>query len=138
MGRRRQSVRHATQVFLAAIAASGLVACGGDPEPSEEETLEAIELSDHQRVIAEALLEGYRKETGETTVDAADIARAGCYAQNVDIPAQFSDVHRQYLADYTAIDADFYPWFEARGVSMDDAWDIAERVKKGLEACQVS
>ncbi len=136
MGRRSKSVQRRAQIILATIAAAGLAACGSDKPPSEEATLDAVDLTDEQRAIAEALLEGYRKETGETEVGAADIARASCYAQNVDIPAKHIDVHKQYLADYTAIDADFYPWFETHGVSMDDAWDLAERVKMGLEACQ--
>lgn len=137
MGRRQLS-RRRTHLLLATIAAFALAACGGGGQPSEDETLDAIELTDDQRVIAEALLEGYRKETGAKTIGADDIARAGCYARNVDIPAQFRDVHKLYLADYAAIDADFYPWFEMHGVSTEDAWDIAERVRKGFEACAAS
>ena len=131
----RSSSRRRMLLLLATAAACALAACGGGQGPSEAETLDAVALTDDQRAIAEALLEGYRKETGAVAIDADDVTRAGCYAQHVDMPAQFRDVHKEYLADYAAIDKDFYPWFQARGISAQDAWDIAERVGKGFEAC---
>ncbi len=139
MKRRRHPFTARTRSLTPAlIAALALVACGGDPSAKEARKLDEAALSPDERSVAEALIEGFKTETGAASVSEAEIERAACYARAVDMPEQFSDAHKSYLADYAAIDEDFYPWFEARGVSMEDAWDIAERVKKGFEACSAS
>lgn len=116
--------------------AFALAGCGGgDTEPTQAEQLDAAGLSAEQRAVAEALIEGFQGETGSDAIGAADVIRAACYAQAVDMPDRFDDIHRRYLANYAAIDQDFYPWFETNAVAMEDAWDIAKRVTQGFEAC---
>ena len=129
-----QSIRTivAASVLTAALALAG---CGGDPSAKDSARLDSKELSSDERMVAEALLDGFQHETGAATLPDADIERAACYAKSVDMPDEYADVHKLYLADYAAIDQDFYPWFEKKGVSMEDAWDIAERVKAGLDIC---
>ncbi len=139
MNRRLSELFRLSKTAQIALGALALAACGGgNSEPdAASPVLAAAELSADDRAVAEALLAGFKKESGVSAIGEADAARAACYAQNVDIPAEFAEVHKMYIADYTAIDQDFYVWFEERGVSMEDAWDIAERVKKGFEACAV-
>ncbi len=138
MKRRHDRYAARLRILPAALAAAiALSACGGDQSAKDAEKLDGMDLSSDQRAVAEALIDGFKSETGTNAVTDAELERAACYAKNVDMPDAFADVHKLYLADYAAIDEDFYPWFEENGVSMDDAWDIAERVKEGFEACSV-
>lgn len=134
---RRYSLFKPAPKLLALIAPVLFAACGGDRTGSASAKLDDMQLTADQRVVAAALVEGFRSETGEGSLSDAEIERAACYAREVDMPAAFDDVHAQYLADYTAIDQDFYTWFKEKGVSMEDAWDISKRVKAGFEACMV-
>ncbi len=134
--KRRYTLSVRTIIAAVGVAAAlALPGCGGDPSAKDAARLDSKELSPDERMVAEALLDGFRRETGAATLPDADIERAACYAKSVDMPEKYTDVHKLYLADYAAIDKDFYPWFENKGVSMEDAWDIAGRVKAGLDIC---
>jgi len=133
----RQSFFKPAPKFLAVLVPVLLAACGGDRSASDAAKLDAMELTADQRAVAGALVEGFRSETGEGSLSEAEIERAACYAREVDMPAAFADVHALYLADYATIDQNYYAWFKEKGVSMDDALDISERVKAGFEACMV-
>lgn len=121
-------------MFAVALTLPG---CGGDPSAKDLERLDSKELSAEERMVAEALIAGFRHETGAASLGDAEIERAVCYAKSVEMPEAYADVHKLYLADYASIDQDFYPWFQGEGVSMEDAWDIADRVKKAFDACAV-
>jgi hypothetical protein len=126
---------------LNAIAVLGaaflLAACDAHMEQMEADKLESFELSDRERAVAEAMIEGYKKETGMTVLRSREIARAACYAKSVAMPSRQDAVHQAYLRDYSAIDKNFYPWFANQGLSQDDAWKISERIQKGYADCSM-
>ena len=137
---KRNSNRNAAPLRALSLAcalagAMALAGCGGGDDPTDAQRLDAAALTTDQRAVAEALIAGFQRETGADTVSAAEVDQAICYARTVEMPAAFADAHRRYLADYAAIDQDFYPWFEANAVSAQDAWAIAERVQQGFAAC---
>lgn len=134
---KRRAIRNAARLRAAMLAATfALAGCGGgEAGPTQAEQLDAAGLSVEQRAVADALIEGFQSETGSDAVRAADVERAVCYAQAVDMPARLDAIHRRYLANYAAIDQDFYAWFETNAVATQDAWDIAMRVTQGFEAC---
>jgi len=128
-------------MYLKTIAALGafalLAACDADLEQMEAGKLDSFGLSEHERAIAGALVEGYKKETGMPILRSREYARAACYAKSVEMLSSHNNAHLAYLRDYTAIDENFYPWFTAQGISEQDAWKIGERVRKGYADCSV-
>ncbi len=115
-----------------------LAACDADLEQMEAGKLDSYGLSEQERVVADALIEGYKKETGMPILRSREIARAACYARSVDMLSRHHNAHLAYLRDYTAVDENFYPWFSAQGISEQEAWKIGERVKKGYADCSMS
>lgn len=113
-----------------------LSACSaGEIAEMESDKVDKMNLSASERVIAEALVEGYKKETGAPMLRSRDYAHAACYAKNVKMPTHFARVHAQYLKDYSSVDRDFYGWFRRQGVSDDAAYKFYSYVVKGFEAC---
>ena len=108
-----------------------------DMAEMQTEKLSEMGLDAREIAIAEAVIEGFKKETGMPVLRSRDVMRAGCYAKSVDMPSQHHRVHKLYLADYTEIDKNFYPWFNAQGVDDNTAYDIAQRVSKGFDECAV-
>ncbi len=126
---------------LNAFAALGatflLAACDANLEQMETDKLDSFQLSERERAVAGALIEGYKKEVSTPILRSRDYARAACYAKSVEMPSRQDAVHQAYLRDYPAIDDNFYPWFANHGVSQDDAWKLGERVKKGYADCSI-
>lgn len=124
------------RLFAAALLFA-ISACDGvDIEKMQADKLASMELTAKEREVATALLEGYKKEIG-SMLRSRDIARAACYAKSVEMPSQWHRIHKAYIADYTAIDDNFYPWFASKGIGEQTAWDIGQRVVTGYEACSI-
>ncbi|MBT8473368.1 MAG: hypothetical protein KJN99_12240 [Marinicaulis sp.] len=122
---------------LVVVATFSIAACDGvDMEQMQVNKLASMELTATELEVANALIEGYKKEMG-SMLRSREIARAACYAKSVEMPSQWHRVHKAYIADYTAIDDNFYPWFASKGIGEQTAWDIGQRVVKGYEACSV-
>ena len=117
--------------FIAAI----LLVTACDMEKMEGDRLDSMELNESQRIIAEALIEGYKKEMGGVPLRSRDIMHAGCYAKTVRIPSSYHNVHIKYLRNYTEIDNNYYPWFRSQGLSDDTAYKVSEWVNDGFEKC---
>lgn len=114
-----------------------LAACDANLEQMEADKLDSFELTDRERAVADALVEGYKKEMKVPVLRSRDYMRAACYAQSVEMPSRHDAVHVAYLRDYPAIDADFYRWFANRGYSEQDAWTLSQRVQKGYADCSI-
>lgn|GEM_PF-1925093 len=122
---------------MAISAACLLAACDANLEQMEADKFASFGLSDSERAVAEALIEGYKKEMGMPVLRSRDYGRAACYAKSVVMSSRHNDVHIAYLRDYSNIDADYYRWFANKGYSEQDAWKISERVLKGYADCSM-
>ena len=128
-------------MYVKTIAAMGTLAllssCDVNLEQMEADKLDSFQLTERERAVTDALIEGYKKEVGMTVLRSRDYARAACYAKTVEVPSRQDAVHQAYLRDYPAIDENFYPWFANRGLSQDDAWKLGQRVQKGYADCSM-
>lgn len=122
---------------LAALTGAGMLLVACDTEKMEGDKLDSMDLSEKERQVAEALVEGYKKEMGTPILRSRDYGHAGCYAKSVRMPSSYHNVHLKYLRNYTEIDNDFYPWFRSQGLSDDTAYKISEYVQAGFEECTV-
>ena len=79
-----------------ALLAAGLAltACSAeDRAKMEKDKLESFELTAKQYEIAQALIEGYKKDTGMPMLRSRDYGRAACYAKMVNMPAMYERAH---------------------------------------------
>jgi hypothetical protein len=134
----RQSGLHIVSLVAITALAVTLGACGGvDTEQMEAEKLEQMELTNEQRIIAEALIAGQKKETGIPVLRSRDYAAAGCYAKTVQVSRGQSRAHEAYLRDYAEADKDFYAWFKRQGVGEQEAYAISQAVHAALDECSL-
>ena len=123
---------------LCALAFLLIAACSAeDMAEMEADKLGGMNLSPAERAIAEALVEGFKKETGAQMLRSRDVGRAACYAKSVKMPSQFARVHALYLKDYSAVDGDYYGWFRRQGVSDEAAYKFFGHVEEGFNACSI-
>jgi len=116
-----------------------LIACS-DAQRSEMEAekLESFNLTSAQREIADALVIGYKTDTGLPILRSRDYARAACYAKEVRMPARFKRAHILYLSSYPEADKNFYPFFKRHGVSDQVAYDMSQIFQKAYDQCSFS
>lgn len=115
-----------------------LVACSAEQRAQmEAEKLESFDLTVDQRAVADALLVGYKAESGMSILRSRDYARAACYAKNVDMPKSYERAHLLYLENYGEADNDFYPFFRRHGVDENTAWEMSERFRVAYERCSL-
>jgi hypothetical protein len=60
---------------------------------------------------------------------------SACYASRVNIKQKYDTVHRDYIRDFEAVERDYYPWFQRRGVSENAAYELGQNVKKTSDFC---
>ena len=114
----------------------GLAACSAEQRAEmESEKLESYDLTVDQRAIADALLVGYKAETGLPMLRSRDYARAACYAKTVDMPSSYARAHLLYLRNYGEVDKDFYPYFNREGIDDNTAWEMSENFRVAYEKC---
>jgi len=122
--------------FISVLLCLGLAACSAEQRAQmEADKLESFELTDGQRAIAEALIVGYKAETGLSMLRSRDYARAACYATKVDMPRSYERAHLLYLENYGEADKDFYPFFQGHGIDDNTAWEMSEKFRVAYEAC---
>ena len=123
-------------VILRTALCLGLTACSAEQRAEmEAEKLESFDLTVDQRAIADALLAGYKAETGMSILRSRDYARAACYAKNVDMPRSYARAHLLYLENYDEADKDFYPFFDRHGIDDNTAWEMSEKFRVAYEKC---
>ncbi len=114
----------------------GIVACSTeDRAQMEAEKLDQFELTNAQRDVTEALIEGYKKDTGMPILRSQDYARAACYAKSVKMPSRYTRAHLLYLKNYPDADEDFYGFFQKHKVPDQLAYDMSQIFQKGYDAC---
>lgn len=118
-------------------ASLALVACSAEQRATmESDKLDSFNLTASERLIAEALIEGYKKEMGMSMLRSREYGRAACYARKVDMPKRFERAHLAYLANYPEADEDFYGFFSKQGLGEQDAYAVFEHFEKGYEQCE--
>lgn len=121
---------------LGVVLCCSLVACSAEQRAQmEADKLDSFELTTEQRAIAEALVVGYKAETGMAMLRSRDYARAACYAKTVDMPSRYREAHLLYLENYGEADKDFYPFFQSRGIDDNTAWEMSERFTAAYDEC---
>ena len=110
-----------------------LIAC--DMEKMEADRIDQMELDPAQRAIAEALIEGYKKEINSKTLQSREYVRAQCYALSSKMPTHYHEIHIAYLKDYTKIDLSYYEWFRNHGYDDGTAKRIGDWVLAAWEEC---
>ena len=103
----------------------------------EAEKLESFDLTVEQRTIADALIVGYKAESGLPILRSRDYARAACYAKNVDMPRRYERAHLLYLEHYGEAEKDFYAFFQRQGIDDDTAWGMSERFRAAYDKCDL-
>lgn len=125
-------------VILRTAVCLGLTACSAEQRAQmEAEKLESFDLTVDQRTIADALLVGYKAETGLSMLRSRDYARAACYAKSVDMPRRYARAHLLYLENYDEADEDFYPFFQRQGIDENAAWEMSEKFRVAYEKCSL-
>lgn len=125
-------------IVLAFAAALGIAACDlADAEKIEAAKFDRMDFRPGERAIAEALVDGFKREVGREILRGRDYAHAACYARTVEMPTRFSRVHARYLENYAEIDADYYPWFAARGYDEQAAYEFGNIVVDAFEECEI-
>jgi len=126
------------KLCVTTLAASMMViaACSpADRAEMEKNKLESFELTPKQYEIAQALIEGYKKDTGMPMLRSRDYGRAACYAKTVSMPAMYERAHLLYLKNYTEADKDFYGYFARQGVGEHMAWEMSQKFQSAYDKC---
>ncbi|AKM10829.1 hypothetical protein [Croceicoccus naphthovorans] len=120
-------------LFLAAPLALG--ACNLDTESMEADKFASMNLTPEERAVAEALVAGFKKDTGLPILRSREYGRAACYAKTVDMPDHLRSAHLAYLANYTEADADYYGFFARRGLGEQNAYEVFQRYEAADRKC---
>ncbi len=126
------------KIFLTSLSISvlALTACSQTERAEmEKNKLESFELSSKQYEIAQALVEGYKKDTGMPMLRSRDYGRAACYAKTVNMPAMYERAHLLYLKNYTEADKDFYGYFARQGIGENMAWEMSQKFQGAYDKC---
>lgn len=119
------------------LASLAIVACSAEQRADmESDKLDSFNLSPMERSVAEALIEGYKKEMGMPLLRSREYGRAACYAKKVRMPTRFHKAHLAYLANYSEADKDYYAFFAKQGLGEQDAYAVFEHFEKGYEQCE--
>ena len=127
-------------VILLSIAAAGIIAACSPQQRAEMEAdkMASFNLTPKQTEIANALIEGYKKDAGRQLLRTQDYARAACYAKSVQMPQMYENGHLLYLRNYTEADRNFYAFFAKHGISESMAYQISEKFHFGYDGCSTS
>lgn len=121
-------VRGFSLVALAALPGACSLPDGG-------ELLDDLELTHSERAVAEAMIEGQKKAAALPIMRKREYLMAGCYAKKVKMPAEYSQAHRAYLANFEEADKDYYGFFAGYGLSEEAAFSVFERYEAAFEEC---
>lgn len=125
--------------IIGALALVAITGCSAEQRTEMETTkLESFDLTPDQRVVADALVTGFKAEMGLALLRSREYARAACYAKKVVMPRKYKKAHLFYLANYDAADRDFYPFMQKRGVTDIDAWEMSKVFRLAYEQCTLS
>ncbi len=119
---------------LSMVAASTLIVSACDM-PDGTEIYEDLELTGSQIAIAEAMIEGQKKASAIPVMRQREYLMAACYAKKVDMPPEYSQAHRAYLADFEEADKDYYGFFARYGLSEESAYSVFERYEAAYNEC---
>lgn len=119
---------------IAAITSCALAAGACSP-PDGGEIFDKANLTSSQRATAEAMIEGQMKASVIPVLRQRDYLMAACYATKVDMPNEYSQAHRAYLADDGQADEDFYGFFARYNLSEEAAYSLYERYEAAFKEC---
>ncbi|NNC36710.1 MAG: hypothetical protein EX271_09285 [Acidimicrobiales bacterium] len=125
-----------TLCVLAALIA--LSSCGSEtftPEAKRADAIEKFKLTPAQTDIMDAYFEGMTKKSPEGKFTRRWTQIAACYAARINIEPRYDVVHRDYIRDFEAVEKDYYPWFQRRGVSDDASYELGNKVKTASDFC---
>ena len=124
------------RIMIALIIAMSLAACSAqDRAQMEKDKLASFELTAKQYEIAQALIEGYKKDTGMPMLRSRDYGKAACYAKTVNMPAMYERAHLIYLKNYPEADKNFYPYFARHGIGENMAWEMSQTFQGAYNQC---
>ncbi len=116
-----------------------LTACSAEDRAAmEKDKLDNFDLTPKQYEIAQALVEGYKKDTGLPMLRSQDYGRAGCYAKTVKMPAMYDRAHILYLKNYIEADKDFYGFFKRHGIGDNMAWEMSQKFQYAYDQCSTT
>ena len=122
-----------TTILVSTLA---LTACSAEQRAEMEgEKMEQFDLTSDQREVADALVQGYKNDTGMSLLRSQDYARAACYAKTVKMPSRFYRVHLLYLKNYTEADSNWEGFFGKHGADVNAAYDMGQIFQKGYDQC---
>ena len=122
--------------FILSVCLIGLAACSAeDRAQMEQDKLDSFDLTPKQYEIAQALIEGYKKDTGMPLLRSRDYGRAACYAKTVNMPALYERAHLLYLKNYPEADKDFYGYFARQGIGENMAWEMSQKFQGAYDNC---
>lgn len=124
--------------LCALVVLLALSSCGGEtftPEAKRADAIEKFKLSTAQTDIMDAYFEGMTKRSPEAKFTRRWTQIAACYASRINISQKYDTVHRAYVRDFEAVERDYYPWFQRRGLSGNAAYELGEKVKKASDFC---
>lgn len=122
--------------ILVSITCLALASCSAEQRAEMEgEKMAQFNLTTDQREVADALVEGYKNDTGMSLLRSQDYARAACYAKTVKMPSRFYRVHLLYLKNYTEADSNWEGFFAKHGADVNAAYDMGQIFQKGYDQC---
>lgn len=114
---------------------ASLVMLGACAMPDGGEVLDRLELTQSQRMVADALVEGMAKDAAFGILRKREYLLAGCYATKVSIPPAHERAHLAYLANFQEADDDYYGFFARYGLDQQEAFSMFERYDIAMTAC---
>ncbi|WP_409412311.1 hypothetical protein [Altererythrobacter sp. MF3-039] len=114
---------------------AGTLLVGACDMPDGTEIYEGVELTTSQKAIAEAMIEGQKKASAIPIMRQREYLMAACYAKTVDMPSEYSQAHRAYLADFGEADKDYYGFFARYGLGEESAYSVFQRYEAAYEKC---
>ncbi|WP_066555650.1 hypothetical protein [Croceicoccus bisphenolivorans] len=120
---------------LAGLAPALLVLSACDGLADDSDRFDNLNLTSEELEVAQALVTGFKKETGLPILRSREYGRAACYSRMVEMPDHLKRAHLAYLADYPEADADYYGYFAKMGVSETDAYEVYQRFEVADEKC---
>lgn len=103
--------------------------------PDGTEIYDDFELTHSQRAIAEAMIEGQKQASAIPVMRQREYLMAACYAKKVDMPSEYSQAHRAYLADFEEADKDYYGFFARYGLGEESAYSVFQRYEAAYNEC---
>ncbi|WP_340587414.1 hypothetical protein [Erythrobacter alti] len=117
--------------------ATGLacLALGACSMPDGDALLDELDLTQSEREVANAVVEGLRGEMAVPMLRKRDYYYAACYAKAVDMPASYRNAHLAYISNYTEADEDYYGFFAGYGLDEEQAYSVFERYETANGKC---